>query len=253
VTLRSGAAYAALFGLVVVVGLAVQTRLAAPASDAAVLCLVSDSAFVSAGELGDLVDMGDAGVFHVLPFGLGHAYNPAGRSFVAGRSKGFISSLALSGAYRQEADAAARALGYTPGVWPLVPLTGSIVSDNPGVLEVYQTNLAFGDSGGADAFVTATVASASNPHRVTEDGVPAPTYAVSPIDLGDRGTAMVEPPSPADGQHEFSVGVNVRWRVFVVQVTVRGGAMTGTGDGTRIMRLAFGRASAGCSASDSDH
>jgi len=64
--------------------------------------------------------------------------------YVCGEFNGFIANIALSGVYRQENNERARKLGYTPGKWPITPLTGQIVQQNKHrVLEIYVTLFQF--------------------------------------------------------------------------------------------------------------
>ncbi len=64
--------------------------------------------------------------------------------YVCGEFYGFIANIALTGVYRQENNERARKLGYTPGKWPLTPLTGQIVEQNKHrALEIYTTLFQF--------------------------------------------------------------------------------------------------------------
>lgn len=76
--------------------------------------------------------------------------------FVDGFERGFLSDVALSSPYWQQEDARARALGYTVGQWPLVPLEGRVVSDHPGqLLELYEIALVWNEDANAAAWVQA--------------------------------------------------------------------------------------------------
>jgi hypothetical protein len=64
--------------------------------------------------------------------------------YVCGEFNGFIANIALSGVYRQENNEQARKLGYAPGKWPITPLSGQIIKQNPHrVLEIYVTLFQF--------------------------------------------------------------------------------------------------------------
>lgn len=66
--------------------------------------------------------------------------------FGSGEIEGFIASLALTGPYRTEENALSSALGYGPngpGGMPMVPLQGTVVRDNPGLLEAYEDVLQY--------------------------------------------------------------------------------------------------------------
>jgi hypothetical protein len=74
--------------------------------------------------------------------------------YVCGEFDGFVASIALTGVYRQENNERARKFGYTPGKWPLTPLTGQIVQQNEHrVLEIYSTLLQFKSTAAAEQFV----------------------------------------------------------------------------------------------------
>jgi len=63
---------------------------------------------------------------------------------VCGEFNGFIANIALTGIYRQENNEQARKLGYAPGTWPITPLSGQIIQQNPHrVLEIYVTLFQF--------------------------------------------------------------------------------------------------------------
>jgi hypothetical protein len=74
--------------------------------------------------------------------------------FVRGYMHGFLIDAALTGRYRAENDARTRAGNGTVQQWPIVPLSGSIVHEIPGPLEVYEWLWDFGVPSAAQAWLT---------------------------------------------------------------------------------------------------
>lgn len=83
----------------------------------------------------------------------GAAQGLAVTDFSVGRVVGYLSDEAIDGPDRAQEDAYARSLGYPTGRIPLVPLSGPIVRDSPGLLEVYESVLVYHSDSGAEAFV----------------------------------------------------------------------------------------------------
>jgi hypothetical protein len=76
--------------------------------------------------------------------------------YVCGEFNGFIANIALTGIYRQENNEQARKLGYAPGTWPITPLSGQIIQQNPHrVLEIYVTLFQFKSAPVAAQYVAA--------------------------------------------------------------------------------------------------
>lgn len=180
-------------------------------------CVTQPTAFFTSADLPGLtatVDQ-DAGS---LPMGLGG--NPASRGLVAGRSRGWVVSLAFSGQYKAENDAQARRLGYTPGMVPMVPLTGSIVSSNTGILEVYETDLLFDSAATASTFLE-TMRAGSMQDQGSMNGSPLPAVSVTSQDPSSFIALTHEGSDPI--RDETSVGLVERIGRTILEITVRGG------------------------------
>ena len=162
-----------------------------------------------------------------LPFGI-EGGTPS-QGFQSARSLAYINDVALESPYRQQEDAVASSLGYTVGRWPLVPLTGQVVRDNAGVLELTQTNWAFSDAAAAASFFSLLERNAGG-----VVGVPVQWFDVR---LGDGAFGYTSSEGPNDGLHERVVVVTVRLGSALIQLNARGGssvaAATGRELGTR--------------------
>jgi hypothetical protein len=175
-------------------------------------CATGGSAFLGTDWFGGMLDMGasetDSLPFHIVP-------NP---DFVYLRTAEYIASVALQQPYRAENDAYVRGLGYQVGEWPLVPLSGQVVSDYPGALEVYQTHLAFRTAAAAHDFLAGVIDPAP--------GTPVESEALASV--GDEAYEFVVSGNPQAGT-EADVGVQARINDTVVQIDLRGGTNV-TGD-----------------------
>jgi len=134
------------------VSAALRPQSASPSSRGT--CVVQDDAYISPRDLGSFTLLINQR-FARPPFMGDGSPLPFTTTFNVARLEGFVNDLALRGRYRAENDAQARALHYTVGHLPLLPLTGAIVRDHVGALEVYQTNWAFTSRDGAAAYMQA--------------------------------------------------------------------------------------------------
>jgi hypothetical protein len=147
---------------------------------------------------------------------------PYEKRYVCGQFHGYLTDLALTGKYRQQDNKRARGLGYLPGKWPLVPLTGSIVSQQGhSVLEIYEGVYEFGSpasataylhtaSGGGRSDVTAGLALRLQPRALPVH--PAPGAVVTERLLG---------PQQAVDEHVIFVGLRIS--DYVVTLSFQGG------------------------------
>ncbi len=175
-------------------------------------CATGDRTFLGTDWFGGMLDMG-ASETDSLPFRL--VPNP---DFVYLRTAGYIAPIALAQPYRAQNDALTRSLGYQVREWPSVPLSGQIVSDYPGTLEVYQTHLAFRTAAAAHDFLAGAI-----------DPAPAtPFHSEVLASVGDGAFEFVDPGTPHAGT-EAEVGVQARLNNTVLQIDLRGGAEV-TGD-----------------------
>jgi hypothetical protein len=182
-------------------------------------CFLSTSSFLSAGKLGEFVTFRDAPLF-VFP---GHGHTPRGTppafvtDFVEGRQIGALSVISLRSPYYEEERAAAQRLGYKMGRWPLTPLSGPVVADSPGPLEIYQTHYVFRTAAGAAALIKSLTESIGG--------------------LGAAGTVVTSPKvssataayefagwySPNDKSVEHVVGSGASFGNDLAQVLIAGG------------------------------
>jgi hypothetical protein len=116
----------------------------------AVACATAKSSFAqtprSLGAFTDFVSQ-PVTADPLTPFHVG----PLQHHFLGGQVEGRVTSIAFEPKYKSENDQYARAAGYTPGKEPLVPLRGHIVTDHPGLLEVYESHFVYSDNAGAKA------------------------------------------------------------------------------------------------------
>jgi hypothetical protein len=185
-------------------------------------CALSGGAFLTASELtpGPFVQFLSQDLT-VAPVKGGISQEGPGavarRTFTKGHIDGDLSELAVSGPDRAAEDNYARSLGYSIGPWPLVPLNGPVVSHNPGVLEVYQEDLVFDSTAGAQAMesifrTSVTLATGARliewrPSSVTADD----SFAVETI------------PSLGVPKQENTVRMVGRMGSLVVSIIVQGG------------------------------
>ena len=160
--------------------------------------------------------------FNTLPFDVGTAAAP--RGFLVARSRALINGVALASPYLAQANQQAASLGYKTGRWPLVPLTGQVVADHPGMLELTQTDWAFTDPSTASSFLRFLSKSGSG-----IIGAPSQPF---PVRLGDESYGYLSREGPNDGSHERVVEVIVRSGSTVIQLAIRGGSSVSSGTGT---------------------
>lgn len=141
----------------------------------------------------------------------------AQHDFVAGRIEGFLVDFAVKGPYRDAEDAYAASIGYAKGQWPLVPLVGTVVSDHPGVLEVYQDNIVFSGAAGARTMTDIYRGTAATPGWTVEPWKPAGVQV-------DESFAIAGLPQPGAPVGEHIVKMVMRHGDLVVAVNVQGGA-----------------------------
>lgn len=198
---------------------------------------LSEAAMIQNEDIGsDFVIMGDS-IQSSPP--IGFERNPIAAGFVGGRVRGLLATVALASQYRAEEGARERALNYPPGKWPLLPLEGSVVADNPGPLEVYQANWVFGspvDAGIFQSDVIASMGRASSPSTVD----------LSAIHLGrvDDVSAWLVPSS--NTKRERSLSFDIRISQIVMQLTVRGGQALSPAYGIGLARVAVNHFWAAC-------
>jgi hypothetical protein len=177
-------------------------------------CAVQRGAFLSSRDLGAFAIL-HRSVFRTSPFSV---FVPAGSrlpviaAFVGGAGVGLIADTALTGRYRRENDRIARARGFKPMKWPLVPLTGDIVRENPeSVLEVYQSN-----------YVYASAAAAAQHLALVSQDHGVPMYRVRSIRLGLGDQAWARSARPVNDRRgaeaQFSFAVRVGHRVMTLGV-----------------------------------
>lgn len=197
-------------------------------------CALGDSAFLGRSELPGFTQMIDTS-FNSIAVGVVADPIAPGQ---AARSTSFINNIALASPYREEADAMASSLGYAIGKWPLVPLTGRVVADHPGLLEITQTNWSFNDQSAAHAFFSALTSGSGD-----IGGLPDQPFEVA---LGDESFGYVAAEGPPDGLHEVAVVVSVRVRSTLIQLGMRGGAAMSPALGTSMADQAYERLIAQC-------
>ena len=105
-------------------------------------CATSNSAFLSQEELSGFVVIVDESVHSGTTLSSSASSAPNSSS---GRLVGHLNSKSLGQPYRAQEDALAHSLNYTVGKFPFVPLSGQIVTDTPGLLEVYESHFVYGD------------------------------------------------------------------------------------------------------------
>jgi len=173
-------------------------------------CATEDGAFLRAEDYGDFVEATDQ-LMNKSPYhGLGPDA-PLVKAYVQGRIRGAVAAIAYQSPYKQENDAIKQRFGYE-GEGLLLPLSGSVVRDNPGLLEAYQVNEVFASDDAAD-LVLASARSADESVTIS-----IPQAIVS---LGDDRVAFtMSPQNPDEGN---SVGVVVRWGRVVSTFSFQGG------------------------------
>lgn len=137
-------------------------------------------------------------------------------SFDGGRLEGLLASVALASKYKSEQEARARALNYPVGKWPLLPLQGKVVAENPGALEIYQANWDFRSADDSKAFFSDIVRSLTQTTDKSE-------VQLGPINLPGSDQAFGVMFSNPNVESEQSLDIDFRVSGTVVQVGIRGG------------------------------
>lgn len=158
-------------GAVVVIVLSHQAKTTASGTSN---CAVSTAAFPAGTTYGRFVQLVDQ-TMNASPVHQSQLTTPGPlqRNFQNGRLIGWLNAISLQNPYRQEEDAEARSLHYTIGRFPFVPLSGNVVRDQPGLLEVYVTHMVFTDEATAlqmlDVFRTSNASYAIHNSTLGQD------------------------------------------------------------------------------------
>jgi hypothetical protein len=169
-------------------------------------CAIRDSAFLPPTAYGDFIKFID------------ESGQLGGSRFEAGfsgetRTQGFFTAVALEPRYRAENEAIARSWGYEPlADRPRLPLSGSIVLENPGLLEASQT---------ISSFATAEEAA---DWMILKRGAPQELITPPEIELIQADDVVVRTNKPAGPEYQKWFGVNMRVRNLVVALIFSGGA-----------------------------
>lgn len=134
------------------------------------------------------------------------------KDFTGGWIRGFVTEAAVTGSYREDLDQRARAIGYTVGKWPYVPLVGDIVAQLGRPLEVYESLTEYTSVGAAQSW-----ASALRADRINDGG---DVLTLPDMPQGSITTASVL--GPNDGEHERDVEVVVPLRSGVLRLDIQG-------------------------------
>lgn len=172
-------------------------------------CAMRDSAFVPASSYGNFIEAVDSS----LPR-FGQSSAPSSYTVLPeSRGMGFFSAVALQSPYIEENEAYARSWGYLPGEIPFLPLTGSIVANVGGLLEVYQVNRMFPSEDAAGHWMKVRRISKADALVLEEE---FPTVA------GDEMLGWETEPQAA-GQEKL-VGVSTRVDAITLNFRFQGGA-----------------------------
>jgi hypothetical protein len=200
----------------------------------AVSCATADSAYLNASHapLSGAFDSIADQRFTVPPLE-GHHVGGAGpprlaiSDWRASRLRGWIARIAVTGPDRVSEDQYAKSLGYTAGRFPLVPLVGTVVKHNPGILEVYQTDTEYRSVSGAGDYMKDLASSALQAETTPdiEKGVALPRAVPVRIAGGDERVAYEMPQYliPHVGPTERFFTFSVRSGRYVLQLSVQGG------------------------------
>ena len=74
-------------------------------------------------------------------------------TFLGGRKVAALAKVTMTQPYYSEERQHAEELGYRMGRWPLTPLSGAVVAETPGPLEIYQVHYVFSASSGASSLI----------------------------------------------------------------------------------------------------
>jgi len=202
-------------------------------------CAISNRAFLARRDLGaftkwhDLVTSSPPWAAFSLPQRRGAP--PEIADFVVGRDRQFVSDVALRGRYRKAEDQLSRSLRYPVRKWPLMPLTGLIVRERRGVLQLSETIFAFRSTRGAQAVMV--------PDQ--SENVPRRWRGRLRVDGASQVTAG-EARWDGNGSHMRGAGVKLRRRTYVLDVSVWGGSRVRLGDAMAVARKAFPRLLSSC-------
>lgn len=165
------------------------------------------------------------------------APRPAITDAINGRVAGYLNEVAISGPDRRAEDAYSESLGYDVGHLPLVPLVGSVVADNAGLLELYENVWLFKSRAGAEDML-AVLRGSGLADMVTE-----------PVSfrLGDESFGYAMSAADHDPQTEHWVHLTVRVGDAVISVTGQGGAQLSMGLVENLTRRAVERFRSTCS------
>lgn len=165
-------------------------------------CGARPSTAIASKEIGDF-DVIMEGPLTVLPMKgqrQGSSPLPVATDFRDGYSRGFISRRALTPEARRLEARHDGPLGYSPGPFPIVPLVGPVVSENPGLLELYQTTTVFRTTESAAAWLDIRSGQLTGELRTSDSGVePAVGARVFRYSLG-----------PSDPENEVVLRLLVR-------------------------------------------
>ena len=157
--------------------------------------------------------------------------------FEGGRLVGFLADVAIDGPDRPLEDAYDRSLGYTPGLYPLVPLSGAIVHDAPGVLEIYEFVATYRSPQGASEFTD----------WLRQGRLGAGGYQVQLRGL-KQGAAYFQP-AQGSGPHppyEEEYQVVQELGTTVIRLDVEGGDKVNPSDAVRLANEASSRLRGAC-------
>lgn len=203
-------------------------------------CALYKQSFLTAKDLGPFTHFLTR-TYRQSPFG-GHMLpgtrSPLVSDFQAARLEGFLNNMALRGRYRGENNREARALHYKIGKWPLVPLFGTIVRDNPdSILEVYQENWSWRSVKGSKAYMESVRGSLA---------LLAKNVSIVPSHLGDGSIVAVVQPNIKDGLHEWEVWTSVRVGTMTLKLVIQGGKNIQVGKALPLMQKIMSNVSACC-------
>lgn len=243
--MASVAAYAFMGGAaavaVITVSLAARTHQVADSRATPLLarplpndCVVHDSTFLATRDLGAFSVIA-AEDYRFPPY---RGSVPRSRppvfaaTFRGGQLTGLIANVAVTGPDRPAEDAWARSLHYTVGRWPLVPLQGPVVRHNHGLLEAYETALAFTSDEGAKSWIGHLRASWALEPQAQKLRLP---------DGRADGVAYWRILGPDDGAYERMISYTMRFGTRILALDLRGGSALQPATVDRYWRLAVGR------------
>jgi len=190
---------------------------AVPHDAGGVSCALRTDALLEASAYGDFREttesLANDSRRHGLPGSSEPSY-PAYRAYLGDSFRGSVTALAYQSPYKEDNEAFARSYGHTPPEdRPFLPLAGSqIVVDHPGLLEIYQTNIAFSSEEGA----------IDKMNRLRRGNAPSLVpQAEIPLVLGDDLVMWQRNPEVEKGQR--TVGAGVRVGRVVIGFSFQGG------------------------------